>query len=332
MRVPTISDNAQTLDPASFIGQWPLVCPDCRATLSYETGTYRCLICSKNYAVEDGVVRFVEQDAFYENRYPYQPVGLLVSERSIRGLAALYLASMHYLWYIRRYAPRKSRILDVACGAGMRYLPTWGRVAGLELSFASARQMAKLYNLSLQANALKVPLAEGAVDVVVSRFFLEHVTREGKLPLLQELWRVLKPGGVLITLQDCECHNSLWRWAKQDPVLFQKHFIENDGHYGLVYASENLALFRQVGFEIVTYRASNKTPLVHLAMLQWMMAYRGKSRWLDRALTLASVVSQSWLLNQTYTTAVTLMDDLVETFLPLDHARYLLAVCRKGTS
>ena len=57
MRVPSISDNAQTLDPASFIGQWPLVCPDCRATLS--------------------------------------AVGLLVSERSIRGLAALYLTSMH---------------------------------------------------------------------------------------------------------------------------------------------------------------------------------------------------------------------------------------------
>jgi hypothetical protein len=80
------------------------------------------------------------------------------------------------------------------------------------------------------------------------------------------------------------------------------------------------------------YRASNKTPLVHLPMLQWMMAYRGKSRWLDMTLTLASGVSQSGLLNQTYTAAVTLMDDLVEPFLPLDQARYLLAVCRKGTS
>lgn len=322
------TDGTQQLDSGHAVTDWPLVCPDCQAPLCYDNNTYNCLHCGKGYPVKDGVVCFVGQDAFYEERYPPMPLNFQPDERLPWELALLYLVSMHYLWYIRKYVPHMSRILDVACGAGMRYLPTLGSVAGLEVSFSSARQMAQVYDLSLQANALKIPLAGGAVDAIVSRFFLEHVPTKDKMLLLSEFRRVLKPGGWLVTLQDCDCNNPLWRWAKQDPNLFQKHFIENDGHYGLVCPSENIALFRKAGFEIITYRASNKTPLVHLSMFQWMMPYRGKSRLVDAMLMLASVAHRSRWLGQAFTMAVTLIDDLMEPYLPLDHARYLLAVCR----
>jgi SAM-dependent methyltransferase len=235
---------------------------------------------------------------------------------------------MHYFEYIHRWIPAGSKILDLACGGGMRYLPTRGVVAGVEVSLASATKMAKVYDLGLQASALQIPLGPHSVDAVVSRYFFEHVPVSDKRTLLAEIRRVLRPGGWLITQQDCECDNSLWKWARQDPVLFRQRFIENDGHFGLIYASENLKLFRESGFEVVKYHASNKTPLVSLSMLEWMQSYRHKSQVANFGLGLAAYVNRNKILNTAYTFGTTLFDDFVEPFLPLDMARYLLCACR----
>lgn len=166
------------------------------------------------------------------------------------------------------------------------------------------------------------------MDVIVSRFFLEHVPPEEKMPLLLELRRVLRPGGWLITLQDCECNNPLWRWARREPALFQTQFVEKDGHFGLLYASQNLELFRQAGLEVVRYQGSNKTPLVGLPMMQWMQPYRARSMPANVLLGLAAAIAGNRFFNALYTFGVTLWDDLVEQCLPLDHARYLLCACR----
>ena len=310
-----------------ILEEWPLVCPQCRTLLQKDLATYQCAQCGGCYPCVDNVIQFSAQDDFYESRYAPQPLKFLPDERTPWGKALLYLVSMHYLWYIHRHVPQGARILDVACGAGMRYLATHGRTAGLEISLTSAREMAKLYDLALQADGLHIPLADSSLDAVVSRFFLEHVPPEDKAKLLAEFHRVLRPGGWLITLQDCECHNPLWQWAKQDVELFRERFIENDGHYGLMYPSENLALFEQAGFDVVAYHASNKTPLVSLSMIQWMQAYKSKSWWTSLYLPIGGIVARNRWLNQAYTFGVTLFDDLVEPFLPLDHARYLLVAC-----
>jgi SAM-dependent methyltransferase len=322
----TSSAQPQVAAGAAF--DWPIVCPRCRVPLDYGGQAFSCRRCGRSYPIKKGVICFQVQDDFYEGRYPALPLHFLSDERLPWGLGLLYLVSMHYLWYIRQYVPKSGRILDVACGAGMRYLPTRGIVAGLEVSFSSACEMAKIYDLALQGTGLNIPLDDNSVDAVVSRFFLEHVLPGDKAGLLAEFHRVLKPGGWLITLQDCECNNALWRWARQDRVLFQQRFVDNDGHYGLMYASKNLALLRQAGFKLVAYHASNKTPLVHLPMLEWMQPYRRKSILAAFLLHLASIINQHRWLNQVYTLLLTLFDDLMEPFLPLDHARYLLAACQ----
>ena len=307
---------------------WTLACPECRSTLVGQEQVWVCAGCGRRYPVEDGVIRFMEKDDFYEGRYGPGTQEFLPDDRTPWGRAMLYLVSTHYFWYIRKYVPQGSKILDLACGGGMRYLTTRGSVAGVEVSLASARTMAQVYDLGLQASALKIPLASGSVDAVVSRFFFEHVPASDKQPLLAEIRRVLRPGGWLISLQDCECDNSLWKWAKQDPELFQRRFIDNDGHLGLITASQNLSLFRECGFDVVDYHASNKTPLVSLSMLEWMQPYRTKSRMADVLLGMAAVVNRSKVLNTAYTFGTALLDDIVEPLLPLDRARYLMCACR----
>ena len=316
------------LQPVEESTNWAVACPDCHSALQYNPGYYVCLQCKKSYPVEGGVICFTQADSFYEDRYKPISLQFLPNEHRPWGLALLYLVSMHYFWYIRKYISPRARVLDLACGAGMRILAQHYHTAGLEVSLSSAYEMAKIYDLALRADAMHIPFQDDSVNAIVSRFFFEHVPFEDKHGLLSECRRVLKPGGWLITLQDCECNNSLWRWAKRDPVLFQKLFIENDGHYGLIYASENLKLFEQAGFEVIAYQGMNKTPWVSLSMLEWMQPYRHKSPF-GALLRLAPPVNRSRYLNAAYTLSMTLWDDLVEKWLPLDHSRYLLAACRR---
>ena len=308
---------------------WPLSCPSCHVPLEHVHSGYRCAVCGSVYAANGRVIDFVGADAFYEGRYATSPLTFVPKDGSLLGKIWLYQYCQHYLWYVAQHVPRGGRLLDVAGGAGMRYLGVHWRVAGLEVSSVHALEMTKHYELALHADAMSIPLETASLDAVVSRFFLEHVRCEDKAKLLSEFGRVLKPGGWLITMQDCECDNRLWRWARRDANLFREHFIENDGHYGLMYPSANLQLFEQTGFEVVKHHAPNKTPLVTPSMLEWMQSYRSKSGLANALLGGAHFVYRNRWLSHAYSIIMTLWDDVVERLLPLDHARYLVAVCQK---
>jgi hypothetical protein len=64
-------------------------------------------------------------------------------------------------------------------------------------------------------------------------------------------------------------------------------------------------------------------------MLQWMQGYRGKSPAAWLLLGLAGLAYRNRWLDAAHTLGVTVWDDVVGWWLPLDHARYLLAVCRR---
>lgn len=308
---------------------WSLICPACQALLVNQGDHYHCPPCGKSYPVESGVVRFVPADPFYEQKYAPETLKFNPDPATIWGKAALYWVGMHYFWFLRRYIPQGAKILDLAGGAGMEILASCGEVAGLDVSMRSTTQMAKVYSLAMQADAFCIPLADQSLDVIVSRFFFEHIHLEKKPALLRECWRVLRPGGLLISLQDCEADNPLWLWAKQDEALFAREFIAHDGHYGLCYASENLKMFTQTGFEVVRQYAANKTVLVTPSMLAWMQPYRGKSWPAKILLGIGGQINHSRIPNMLYSVGMTMVDDCVERWLPLDHARYLLAVCRR---
>jgi len=79
------------------------------------------------------------------------------------------------------------RFLNLACGATCVHSPAW-----LNLDYTPLGPAAQ------QADLLgPLPLASGAMDVVYSSHFIEHVPRHRVRALLRECHRVLKPGGLL---------------------------------------------------------------------------------------------------------------------------------------
>jgi 2-polyprenyl-6-hydroxyphenyl methylase / 3-demethylubiquinone-9 3-methyltransferase len=96
-------------------------------------------------------------------------------------------------------------LLDLACGGGLlapHVAPLGYRHVGVDLSQESLRQ-ARAHGVSpVRADVRALPVRDGTADVVVAGEVLEHVP--GLESLVEELCRVLKPGGTLLldTLAD----------------------------------------------------------------------------------------------------------------------------------
>jgi len=100
------------------------------------------------------------------------------------------------------------RVLDIGAGTGLLTLaaaPTVSHVSALDVSAAMCRHLeAKLSRLSIanvdviHATAAELPLADGAVDVVLSNYCFHHLADAGKRQALAEVARVLAPDGRLV--------------------------------------------------------------------------------------------------------------------------------------
>jgi demethylmenaquinone methyltransferase/2-methoxy-6-polyprenyl-1,4-benzoquinol methylase len=122
---------------------------------------------------------------------------------------------------IRRLGlPRGSLVLDVACGTGdfCRELQNAGHVAlGADFAFGMLRAARTTAPL-LQADALRLPLRDAAVDGATCGFALRNVTDTGTL--FDELARVVRPGGRVALLEVSEPHSRVLRAGHR--VYFRK--------------------------------------------------------------------------------------------------------------
>ncbi|MCE5230920.1 class I SAM-dependent methyltransferase [bacterium] len=118
-----------------------------------------------------------------------------------------------------RLAGRPIRMLDLGCGTGMflQRRQAEGDAIGTDiapeaLACCRGRGIGKL----IQADAVRIPLADQSVDVVTAFDLIEHVSDDHEL--IAEVWRVLRPGGFL--LATVPAHPLLW--SSHDVSLHHK--------------------------------------------------------------------------------------------------------------
>ena len=120
------------------------------------------------------------------------------------------------------HLPGGSTVLDLACGTGdlCRELTAMGyRPIGMDLSFgmlAAARTDAPL----VHADALRLPVADGAVDGVTCGFALRNVADLGTF--FAEVARVVRPGGRIGLLEVAEPR---WRPARVGHSIYFKKVV-----------------------------------------------------------------------------------------------------------
>jgi 2-polyprenyl-3-methyl-5-hydroxy-6-metoxy-1,4-benzoquinol methylase len=128
-------------------------------------------------------------------------------ERYMPSLTNAQITYEHWHRYVftKDYIQSKV-VLDIACGEGYGAYYMAGhaeKVIGIDVSQEAIDHAGATYqkeNLQfLQSNAAAVAISEsGFADVVVSFETIEHIPEEQQHLFLQEIKRLLKPGGVLI--------------------------------------------------------------------------------------------------------------------------------------
>jgi SAM-dependent methyltransferase len=302
-----------------------LRCPRCGGTLETLPSALVCS-CGADYRVSNGVARFVADDDFYEGAYEAHVA--LRSDGSLRSELALYLVNTHYLWWVRKHVPAGGHLLELGCGGGVSLFAELWRATGLDLSFRSLRRASEHYELALQADALRMPLVNHSYDAVVSAYFYEHIDPASKELLLEEMKRVLRPGGRIVFLFDVLSSNPLYRYYRSDQQRFEECFVQHDHHYGLEPASVNLERFERHGFRVIDAHLANKTVLQHLPAYRWARPYGTPlTRMLSGA---AEAIASRRPLNLAWQCGVTLFDDLVEPVFPTDWARIMLVALERS--
>ncbi|OGS01910.1 MAG: hypothetical protein A2V88_13625 [Elusimicrobia bacterium RBG_16_66_12] len=104
-------------------------------------------------------------------------------------------------------SPKGRHVCEVGCGAATTsaFLARLGaRITLVDLSqgsLAYARQLFEKLGMGVtmcRANGLAMGFRDGAFDIVWNGGVIEHFTDNGKVALLQEMWRVTRPGGLLL--------------------------------------------------------------------------------------------------------------------------------------
>ena len=101
--------------------------------------------------------------------------------------------------------PAGARVIDIGCGIGRSTEPVVAQgtarlIIGVDLSAGMLRRAREAFAgadavIWVQADAERLPLATGCVDVVISRRALSHMPDQRRA--FRELARVLRPGGMV---------------------------------------------------------------------------------------------------------------------------------------
>jgi Methyltransferase domain len=311
-------------------GELPAVrCPSCGGFVELDPKNDRCH-CERRFNWKGRVLDCAAgKDGFYEGRYNAEIHFDAARLARPGGRILLHFLVYGYYECILRFVPPGARILDIGCAGGAELLTQRGRVTGLDLSLRAAECAARRYPCAIRGDVRTIDFSPGSFDAIVSSFVWEHM-KPGEKELLLEKFQVwLRPGGKAVLLFDVESRNPLFQWARRHPDLYQKGFVEHDGHYGLEAVSAARARFSKHRFLIRWHHAMNRTPLQHLPVWGWFGSY-GQDYPALRLLTkLGSLISENRLANRAYTGAVQLFDDTLGRLFPRDWARLMMVALEK---
>lgn len=152
-------------------------------------------------------------------------------------------------------------MLDVGCGTGQSqriYRDRAGLYVGVDLSLGALRMAQGRFNAAawMQADALRLPFAEGTFDVVAFSSVLHHIGDRGAA--LAEARRVLKPGGWTFAFDPNLLHPAMLLFRHPSSPLYSAEGVSPDEQPLLPKVLRQD--FAAAGFSAVGQRAQSDIP------------------------------------------------------------------------
>lgn len=123
-----------------------------------------------------------------------------------------------------------SKILDVGCGEGDFVILDKKRIQGIDLNKKSIRTCKGRNLNAICADALKMPFKSSSFDGVYCSHLIEHFLPDKAYMLLNEVSRVLKPGGILVLATPIMWdgfYNDFTHVKPYNPESIERYLCEN---------------------------------------------------------------------------------------------------------
>lgn len=180
-----------------------------------------------------------------------------IVEKSYNQIAEKYLrrfrlnsdANKHTVKYLKlliNLLPRKAKILDLGCGAGIpttKILAQYYQVVGVDISEKQIQLARKNVPEAkfIKTDMLEVDLPDNSFDAIVSLYAIIHIPREHHQELLRKIRKMLKPDGYFLATMGVsdlkEAKEENWLGAP----MYWSHFDKK----------RNLEMLQQAGFEVI---------------------------------------------------------------------------------
>ena len=187
-----------------------LVCPACHSEVSVGQDELACSnsACARSYKVQDGIpILLTGGETPSEEESGYYPKILGgTMEDNPNAVFSDYDAAIR-VHYLKKYLDQdnvEGPLLDVCCSKSpfYPYLKQWGfegRVFGADLLLNQLATAAERGVNAVQANALHLPFPDEHFSHAIFTDALVHIMKpEDQQGVLNEIARVLKPGGALL--------------------------------------------------------------------------------------------------------------------------------------
>jgi len=205
---------------------------------------------------------------------------------SLEELTACYLAQRPLFYsLIRPMEARlfqqhahciRPRVLDFGCGDGFFCALAVGRErvdVGLDTAGSRINEArdAGIYTTVIEYDGLRIPFADDYFQTVISNSVLEHVRDLG--PTLQEIGRVLKPGGTMLATVMTDRWNDYLLGASLLGNCYRAYMQRFQQHHNLLSRDQWCAAFTLAGFSVMDVRGYlAQTPARRLDLLHYISA------------------------------------------------------------
>nr|MBC8360800.1 class I SAM-dependent methyltransferase [Candidatus Desulfatibia profunda] len=316
-----------------------VVCPFCKADFDYMDDEAHCHKCGKVFSAKNGILCFGSEDAFYEGKFTETKDWSLGQNSGMKKIFKAFYRSISIGAFESRFLSKQLKkiihgdqawILDFGCGGGAGILPEHGYVTGVDLSVSSLLEARRLYNRVYQIDGEHLPFPDASFDCVYTSHVFGHIPLHQKSSVINEIYRVLKPGGYLLSSIECDSESIVYKRAKKHPELFSKCYVEEYGHYGLELPDANFKRFRKAGFlPVVELADIHKGYLRPVTSYRNLVAFKGKDAVLFSLGAIANWIEKSRVITRTIDFVFGLMIPVSFLFTPPSHRDSAKIVYRK---
>lgn len=199
-----------------------------------------------------------------------------------------YLRPQEAMLFYDRIKKMKGPLLDFGCGDGFfakTFLKKKSIDVGLDLASSRMAQApaTKIYKKLVEYDGISIPYRAGTFGTIISNCVFEHIPDIEKS--VQELYRVNKKGGLLMTTVMCNSWSSNLVGAKLFGKIYSDWFNGFQQHNSLLSKKEWAKLFKKTGYEVVEAidylyeKAAHKTEVYHFLSLFSLLTYILLKRW-----------------------------------------------------